>query len=139
MNYSKSELIVMHSLLASRQEEILSSICRLVECESPSGDFAGSRAVVDILAEIAGTIPAVNAVERIPVTGYGEHLRVKVFDRPGDNARTTLVLGHTDTVHPRGTLSTQSVRADDGRLYGPGIFDMKGSCVLALEALRALA
>lgn len=48
------------------------------------------------------------------------------------------MLGHTDTVHPRGTLSTQRVHADAGRLYGPGIFDMKGSCVIALEALRTL-
>jgi glutamate carboxypeptidase len=49
-----------------------------------------------------------------------------------------LVLGHTDTVHPRGTLSTQSVRAEEERLYGPGVFDMKASCVIALEVLRTL-
>jgi len=139
MNHSDSTRIVaLHEFLLNRQEEILSSICRLVECESPSGDFAGSRAVVDMLAETARTIPAINAVERIPVPGYGEHLRVKVFDAQSDDARTTLVLGHTDTVHPRGTLATQSVRAAEERLYGPGIFDMKASCVIALEALRAL-
>ena len=63
---------------------------------------------------------------------------MRAFDGQADETRTTLVLGHTDTVHPRGTLSTQSVHAEAGRLYGPGIFDMKASCVLALEALRTL-
>ena len=128
----------MHAFLAGRQDEILSAIRRLVETESPSGDLDGSRAVVDLLVGAAREIPAINSVERIPVPGYGEHLRVKIFDGQSDDARTTLVLGHTDTVHPRGTLSTQGVREAEERLYGPGIFDMKASCVLALEVLRAL-
>lgn len=139
MNHSDmTELKAMHALLASRQDEILVSIRKLVETESPSGDFEGSRAVVDLLVETARTIPAISSVERIPVPGYGEHLRVRAFDGHAEDTGTTLLLGHTDTVHPRGTLSTQSVRADGERLYGPGIFDMKGSCVLALEALRTL-
>lgn len=139
MNHADStQMGAMHAFLARRQDEILGSICKLVESESPSGDFAGSRAVVDLLVEIARTIPGLSAVERIPVLGYGEHLRVHAFAGQADDTRTTLVLGHTDTVHPRGTLSTQSVRAEAGRLYGPGIFDMKASCVLALEALRTL-
>jgi glutamate carboxypeptidase len=133
-----TQLLATRAFLASRQDEILGSICKLVETESPSGDFAGSRAVVDFLVDIARTIPAISSIERIPVPGYGEHLRMRAFDGQVDDTRTTLVLGHTDTVHPRGTLTTQCVRADAGRLYGPGIFDMKGSCVLALEALRTL-
>jgi len=127
----------IHAFLARRQDEILGSICKLVETESPSGDFEGGCAVVDLLLETARTIPAIS-VERIPVPDYGEHLRVRAFDSQTDDPRTTLVLGHTDTVHPRGTLSRQSVRAEEGCLYGPGIFDMKASCVLALEALRTL-
>ena len=134
-----TQVRAIHAFLARRQDEILGSICKLVETESPSGDFEGSRAVVDLLVEIARTIPAISSVERIPVPDYGEHLRMHAFDRQTNDTRTTLLLGHTDTVHPRGTLSTQSVRAEAGRLYGPGIFDMKGSCVLALEALRTLA
>ena len=133
-----TQLSATRAFLARRQDEIIGSICKLVETESPSGDFEGSRAVVDLLVETARTIPAISAVERIPVPGYGEHLRVRAFDGQADDTRTTLVLGHTDTVHPRGTLSTQSLRAEAGRLYGPGIFDMKASCVLALEALRTL-
>jgi glutamate carboxypeptidase len=133
-----TQLSATRALLARRQDEIRGSICKLVETESPSGDFEGSRAVVDLLVDIARTIPAITAIERIPVPGYGEHLRVRAFDGQADDKRTTLVLGHTDTVHPRDTLSTQGVHEDAGRLYGPGIFDMKGSCVIALEALRTL-
>jgi glutamate carboxypeptidase len=133
-----TQLSATRAFLASRQDEILRSICKLVETESPSGDLEGSSAVVDLLVDIARTIPAISSIERIPVPGYGEHLRMSAFDRQVGDMRTTLVLGHTDTVHPRGTLSTQCVRADAGRLYGPGIFDMKGSCVLALETLRTL-
>lgn len=133
-----SQMRSMHAFLARRQDEILGSIRELVETESPSGDFEGSRAVVDRLVELARTIPAISTVERIPVPDYGEHLRVHAFDGQANHTGTTLLLGHTDTVHPRGTLSTQSVRAEAGRQYGPGIFDMKASCVLALEALRTL-
>ena len=133
-----TQLSATRAFLASRQDEILDSICQLVETESPSGDFAGSRAVVDLLVDIARTIPAISSIERIPVPGYGEHLRMRAFDGQVDDTRTTLLLGHTDTVHPRGTLSKQCVHTEAGRLYGPGIFDMKGSCVLALEALRTL-
>ena len=139
MNHPDStQIMAIHAFLARRQNEILDSIRRLVETESPSGDFEGSRAVVDLLVEAAGTISEINSVERIPVPGHGEHLRVRAFEGHANETGTTLLLGHTDTVHPRGTLSTQSVRAEEGRLYGPGIFDMKASCVLALEALRTL-
>jgi glutamate carboxypeptidase len=135
---SATQLSASRDFLARRQDEIISSICKLVETESPSGDFEGSCAVVDLLVDIARSIPAISSVERIPVPGYGEHVRMRAFDCQANDSHTTLVLGHTDTVHPRGTLSTQSVYSDAGRLYGPGIFDMKGSCVLALEALRTL-
>jgi glutamate carboxypeptidase len=136
---NSTQLTAMNAFLVRRQDEILRSICRLVETESPSGDFEGSRAVVNLLVEIARTIPAIDSVERIAVPDYGEHLRVRAFDRNAYATNTTLVLGHTDTVHARGTLAKQSVRTESGRLFGPGIFDMKASVVLALEALRTLA
>ncbi|MFY9620670.1 MAG: M20 family metallopeptidase [Pyrinomonadaceae bacterium] len=139
MNPSDStEILALQAFLSGRQDEILESICRLVETESPSGDFEGSRDVVDLLLNTARDIPAITSVERIRVPGYGEHLKLTAFDGNAGNGSRTLLLGHTDTVHPRGTLRTQGVRAEEGRLYGPGIFDMKASCVLALEALRAL-
>lgn len=52
-----------------------------------------------------------------------------------------LVLGHYDTVYPRGTLARQPVNERNGKLYGPGVVDMKGGLLIgcvAIEALRAL-
>ena len=117
MDHADTQMKAMHSFLARRQDEILGSICKLVETESPSGDFEGSRAVVDLLVQNALSIPAICSVERIPVSGYGEHLRVRAFDGRDHDTGTTLLLGHTDTVHPRGALSTQSLHAEGDRFY----------------------
>ncbi len=51
------------------------------------------------------------------------------------------MLGHFDTVWPIGTLARMPVREEKGRLFGPGVFDMKASLVMmnqVLEAFQAL-
>jgi glutamate carboxypeptidase len=51
-----------------------------------------------------------------------------------------LVLGHSDTVWPIGTIERMPVRLERGMLFGPGVFDMKAGLaqmVFALEALNA--
>jgi glutamate carboxypeptidase len=121
----------------SRQGEILKLTRALVETESPSGDLEGSRAVARLLAEAARTIDGVNAVESIESPGYGEHLRIRMSVDARDNSGAILLVGHTDTVHPRGSLDERPWREDDGRIYAPGIFDMKANCALALSVLRA--
>ncbi len=49
-----------------------------------------------------------------------------------------LLIGHHDTVWPKGTLARMPFRIQGGRAYGPGILDMKSGIVLALAAVRAL-
>ena len=46
-----------------------------------------------------------------------------------------LLLGHLDTVWPVGTLE---IVTRDGRLFGPGVYDMKGGLAIGLQAIRAL-
>ncbi len=124
-----------------RREDMLALTRALVEVESPSGDLEGSKAVVDLLARAAGEVEGVTRVERMPAPeGYGEHLRLRAFDGEGaGTGRTLLILGHTDTVHPRGSLAERPWREADGKIFAPGVFDMKASCAVALEALRARA
>jgi glutamate carboxypeptidase len=123
--------------LQSRQAEVEAFIQALVEVESPSGDEEGSRAVVDLLAQAAGGLKCVDAIERVDAPDYGQHLVIRALQKQSAGKQILLV-GHTDTVHARGTLSERPWRRDNGRIYGPGIFDMKANCALAIEVLRTL-
>jgi glutamate carboxypeptidase len=122
---------------AARQPQLLAFVRALVEAESPSGDRDGSRAVVSLLASTAGRISAVSSVERIAFEDFGEHLRIRAFAE--SDAAPIVILGHTDTVHPHGSITERPWRAEGRCIYGPGIFDMKANCALALEVLRACA
>jgi len=133
---SREKMLALRDHFVARQHELLALTCALVEAESPSGDKEGSNAVVSLLASAAASITSLNAVERITSENFGEHLVVRAFAQP-DNSRSILVLGHTDTVHPRGVIKERPWRAEGNRIYGPGIFDMKANCAIALEALRA--
>lgn len=109
----------------------------LVEAESPSGDEAGSREVVALLAQAAERLECVDSIERVDAADFGQHLVIRAFNGQAELGNIMLV-GHTDTVHSRGSLAVNPWRVDGNRIHGPGIFDMKANCVLAIEALRAL-
>ncbi|HEY4425834.1 MAG TPA: M20 family metallopeptidase [Pyrinomonadaceae bacterium] len=122
--------------LQARQAEVETFIQSLVEVESPSGDMEGSRAVVDLLVQAASELSCVDAIERVDVPNFGQHLVIKAFQK--SDQQQILMVGHTDTVHSRGSLSERPWRREAGKIYGPGIFDMKANCALAIEVLRTL-
>ena len=70
------------------------------------------------------------------VTLFGDHLKLETL--PDANGPRLLLVGHIDTVHPVGTLDRLPIRTEGDKLYGPGVYDMKGCVALGLEALRAL-
>jgi glutamate carboxypeptidase len=116
--------------LQSRQAEVEAFMEVLVEVE-------GSRAVVELLVQAAGRLKCVDAIERVDAPDFGQHLVIRAFQKQ-NAGKQILLVGHTDTVHERGTLSKRPWRRDNGRIYGPGIFDMKANCALAIEVLRTL-
>jgi len=124
------------SALQLRQPDIEAFIQSLVETESPSGDEQGSRAVVDLLVQHANRLDCVDEIERFDVPDFGQHLLIKAFQQ--NNAGQILLVGHTDTVHAVGSIAERPWRRESGRIYGPGIFDMKANCALAIEVLRAM-
>ena len=134
---SPAQVRQIEALFQARQAEIESLIRRLVEVESPSGDEAGSCAVVDLLAEAANGLSCVNGIERVDAPGFGRHLVIDAFQHQ-DQTGNVMLVGHTDTVHSRGSLQERPWRVEGNRIYGPGIFDMKANCALAIEVLRAL-
>ncbi len=122
--------------LQTRQADVEAFMQSLVEVESPSGDEEGSRAVVDLLVQAASGLACVDAIERVDVPDFGQHLVIRAFQKP--DQQQILIVGHTDTVHSRGSLSERPWRREAGKIYGPGIFDMKANCALAIEVLRTL-
>ena len=136
---SNSNATELRDYFNKRQTETLALTRALVEAESPSGSQSGSKAVVSLLAAAARNISAVTSIERVPAEKYGEHLRVHAFGTNRSRGKTILLLGHTDTVHPYGSLERRPWRVEGNRAYGPGVFDMKANCALAIEAIRACA
>ena len=104
----------------------------LVRLESPSTD---KPAVDRCGAALASRLDALGArVERVPQAERGDHVRAE-FEGEG---RPVLLLGHFDTVWSVGQLERMPLREQNGRLHGPGIFDMKAGIAVALLAVRAL-
>lgn len=107
------------------------------EIESPTYEAAAVNRMQDAVAAFVGGAPV--AVERIPGRqGLGDVLVLRAG--PRTDVPPVLVMSHVDTVHPLGTSARDlPVRRDGDRLYGPGVYDMKGGALLALEAFRRVA
>lgn len=63
----------------------------------------------------------------------GDHL---YFTSPLCEGQKILLLGHMDTVFPQGTF--EKFELDGDWMYGPGVCDMKGGLIVAIEALEAI-
>lgn len=123
------------SHLGDYQEEMLATLRLLVEHESPSTEKPLLDALAALLAERFAAAGA--QVDMIPSATNGNHLQGH-FASPY-NERPALVVCHYDTVWSAGTLATMPFRVEGERVYGPGVFDMKASIVLAEFALRTIA
>lgn len=118
-----------------RQEEMVAAVAELAAIESPSGDGGAQEPA---RAFLTGALTAAGfTVERLEGRDGCDHLLARMPDLPGDGPGQ-LVMGHLDTVWPVGTLTEMPVEEIDGRLHGPGTFDMKGGLIQALFAFRAI-
>jgi glutamate carboxypeptidase len=117
------------------EHEIVELLGELVRRESPSRDKAALDVLGTLLAERLIDLGA--SVENVPNAVGGDHVLGR-FPRNSD-LRPALVLGHFDTVWPRGTLERLPFRVDeDGRAFGPGVFDMKASLAIFLAVIKQL-
>jgi glutamate carboxypeptidase len=129
----------MSSFLHDRvdSDAILEDIRSIVEIESPSRNVAGVNRVLETIEKFFADTAAI--CERLPTTAaLGDILRVRCD--PARNEAGILVLSHMDTVHPVGTLAGKlPYRRERDKVYGPGIYDMKGGLVIAVAAYRRIA
>ncbi len=125
----------IRSALEQRSGEMTALLGRMVGIESGSDDPAGLDAMAGLLQDLFGDL---GALERHQVGPRGaSHLLLTVAGTD-TGLPPVAVLGHYDTVWPAGTLDRLPVRVEDGRLSGPGSFDMKGGLVQLYYALTEL-
>jgi glutamate carboxypeptidase len=110
---------------------IIALIQRMVECESPSDS---PKALANFVSLISDELASMAKIHNFR---YG-HMTAE-FRLPGPKKNgQILVLGHSDTVWPMGTLATMPFRQEKGRLWGPGVLDMKSGLAFFVFAMRAL-
>lgn len=118
---------------AAARERAAARLRTLVELESPTGDREGIAAGFAALREWVE--PALGRPGEIVTVDGIDHLLWEPAAEP-----FTLLLGHFDTVWPRGTLAGWPFALDaEGVARGPGIFDMKSGLVAAVGAIEAVA
>ena len=124
--------------LRGRREHMVDLLVAIASLESPTDKPETQYPVQEHLTEALEERGFF--VRRIPGRCTGGHLFARPLDRkkgrPGQ-----LLVGHSDTVWPVGTLHNMPVLVDDFHVRGPGTFDMKAGLVqgiFAIEALNAL-
>lgn len=109
---------------------ILRDIKRLVQAQSPSLN----KAAVDHCGEVLQGIVAERLGVRAQICEQptlGNHLLFCI----GEGPQITTIFGHFDTVWD---IDEIPMLEKDGKLFGPGVLDMKGGLVQAIWAIRAL-
>lgn len=118
-----------------QQSNILDTIQQLVEIESPSDLKAAVDRLSTVLAsrfsELGGKVQ-LHRQEK-----FGNHLQIN-FAGATRNAKPVLLLGHMDTVYSVGTISKMKHSIAKGRVYGPGVLDMKAGIALGFHVMEAL-
>jgi len=130
MSFESDFLQIMHRKL----DEVLSMTEQVVNLDSGSYDQAGVNQVQDVFA--GALREAGFEVSRKPLDGAGDQLTARW--RSGRPGSSVLILGHADTVWPKGTAAGWRFENSGELLTGPGVGDMKVSVVNAIIALREL-
>lgn len=99
----------------------------VVNLDSGSYDKAGVDAVGERFRRFFddhGIPTATHPNER-----YGDAVTAAVAG-PGGSNRPIVLMGHRDTVFPKGEAGRRAFRVENGRGYGPGVCDMKAGLVM---------
>ncbi|HEX8663528.1 MAG TPA: M20 family metallopeptidase [Beijerinckiaceae bacterium] len=122
------------SWLASQREAMLALLEEVVNVDSGSYDKAGVDAVGERFRRFFSEHGIETAV--IPNEGFGDAIKAQVPGSGGAN-RPIVLMGHRDTVFPKGEAARRPFRIADGRAYGPGVADMKAGLVMNAFVLAA--
>ena len=119
--------------LEKNEHSMMELLKNLVSIETPSADREANERIaahLDTYCDALGMERQIHHFEKAGPT-------FAAWTRPQEK-KPILLLGHMDTVHAVGKFGPEPFLVKDDRVYGPGVYDMKGGDVIALFVLRAL-
>ena len=120
--------------LASQKEAMLALLAEVVNIDSGSYDKAGVDAVGARFVRFFEEQGLPTTIE--PHERFGNAIHIRLDDKPS-NERPIVLMGHRDTVFPKGEVARRPFRIEGGRAYGPGVSDMKAGLVMNAFVLAA--
>ena len=133
INETRTEAAICDWLAAQRQA-MLDLLEEVVNIDSGSFDKAGVDAVGERFRQFFADRAIPTSTE--PSESYGDAIFATVGEAP-DGAKPVLLMGHRDTVFPKGEAARRPFRIENGRGYGPGAADMKAGLVMNAFVLAA--
>jgi glutamate carboxypeptidase len=120
--------------LASQKDAMIDLLREVVNIDSGSYDKAG----VDAVGQRFQTFFAEHSLTTTTEANatFGEAIHIRLDDKPS-NEKPILLMGHRDTVFPKGEVAKRPFTIDGGRAYGPGVADMKAGLVMNAFVLAA--
>ncbi len=123
--------------LAEHHDAMVGLLRDLVDTDSGSYDKPGVDAVGARLQSFL-TDHGVTC-EILPIEERGDAIRATLSARGGGGNRPILLMGHRDTVFPKGEAAIRPFTIKDNIAYGPGVADMKAGLVMNAFVLAAFA
>jgi glutamate carboxypeptidase len=120
--------------LASQKEAMLALLRETVNIDSGSYDKVGVDSVGALLVRFFGEHRLNTTIE--PSEHFGDVIHVRLDDQLS-NEHSVVLMGHRDTVFPKGESSRRPFGIEDGRAYGPGVADMKAGLVMNAFVMAA--
>jgi len=120
------------SYFQAKLDTIMEEFRYYVEHETPTHNKEAVDRLGAVIAERFRSLGC--EVTTIPQSIYGDQLRIEY----GAGEEQILILGHFDTVKEIGTLKTEPWRIEDGKVFGPGTYDMKSGIIFSYYALKAI-
>jgi glutamate carboxypeptidase len=122
------------TFLESRLDSYLAELQRVVSLDSYSYDRDDVNQVVDWLETRLKSLGF--EVSRQSSEHSGDNL---LATRKGSGKGRIMLLGHSDTVFPRGTTAQRPITYQGDKILGPGTCDMKAGLLAGIYAVEALS
>ena len=125
---------VIYDRAVRSQSRFLTTLAKLVNIDSGTGDLQGLTKVENLVIEQLKSVTT-DIKTFIAKPSAGRNILATIR---GTGKGKILLLAHTDTVFKQGTATKNSFKITNGRAIGPGVMDDKGSILLGIEALKIL-